>query len=75
MARFQALSHDFYESMARLAQVWRTESVGWQDAKAEQFSMRVMTPVSGQCGKIHESLAQMDSILSRMAAEGLIDEK
>ena len=75
MAQFQALSQDFYEAVAGLAQTWRTEGVGWQDMKAEQFSVRIMTPVSDQCRKINESLTQMDLILSRMLAEGLIDSK
>lgn len=75
MARYKNLSDDFYEAAARLAQTWRTESTGWQDIKVKQFSERVMTPVSNECGQIYSLLEKMDAILSRLANENLIGEK
>ncbi len=75
MAQYRNLSSDFYEATKRLAQTWRTESTGWQDIKAKQFSERVMLPVSNECGQINTLLLQMDTVLSRLVDARLIDEK
>lgn len=75
MARYKNLSDDFYGATTRLAQTWRSESVGWQDIKAKQFSERVMAPVSNECGKINVLLTRMDAVLSKLAERKLIDEK
>lgn len=75
MARFKTLTDGFLASVTALGQAWRTENSGWQDEQARQFSIQVMWPVSSHSKKIYESLEQMDAVLSRMAAEGLIDEK
>ena len=75
MAKYKNLSDDFYEATKRLAQTWRTESIGWQDEKAKQFSERVMLPVSNECGRINELLVRMDAVLSRLDDANLINEK
>lgn len=75
MATFRNLSNDFYNATRNLAQTWRTESVGWQDQNAKQFSEHVMAPVSKECSQINTLLAQMDSVLSRLVDAKLINEK
>lgn len=75
MARYRTLSDDFYEATKRLAQTWRSESIGWQDEKGKQFSERVMLPVSNECGQIHALLVRMDTVLSRLVDANLINEK
>lgn len=75
MSLYKNLCDDFYESTRKMAQTWRTESIGWQDEKAEQFSVRVIRPVSNECEKINDLLTGMDHILSRLVNVKLIDEK
>lgn len=75
MAKYKNLSDDFYEATKRLTQTWRTESIGWQDEKAKQFSERVMLPVSNECGQINGLLVRMDTVLSRLVDANLINEK
>lgn len=75
MARYRNLSDDFNEAANRLAQIWRSESEGWQDEKAKQFSERVMTPISNECGTINMLLKQMDTVLNSLLDANLIDEK
>ncbi len=75
MAKYKNLSDDFYEATKKLAQTWRTESVGWQDEKAKQFSERVMLPVSDECGQINGLLVQLDKVLTRLVDVNLINEK
>lgn len=75
MARYRNLSADFNEATNRLAQVWRSESTGWQDEKAKQFSERVMIPISNECGTINRLIEQMDTILTRLLDTNLINEK
>ena len=75
MARFNNLYSDYYDATKRLAQTWQVEKNGWQDKKAQQFSEQIMTPVSNECGKIHELLLRMDYVLSQLVNANLIDEK
>jgi len=75
MNSFNKIVEEYCDMFSNLARVWNSNQDSWTDEKAKEFSIQIMKPISGSGKKIIEATSNITSILDKMYADKMIQNK